>query len=117
MKPGSTAARLRIYISNTDKAGHTPLYEAIVYSAHKQGIAGATVLRGIMGYGASSEIHSNKVWELTEKMPLIIEIVDEPSKIDDFYASVLPLIEKSGKGHMVTTEEVTILKHMAGAKL
>jgi hypothetical protein len=116
METLSTATRLRIYISSTDKAGHTPLYELIVHAAHKQGLAGATVLKGIMGYGASSEIHSNKVWEITEKMPLIIEIVDEPARISDFYSSVEPLFENSGKGHMITSEEVEILRHKAGTK-
>jgi PII-like signaling protein len=116
MNTGDKATRLRIYISSTDKSGHTPLYELIVYSARKNGLAGATVFRGIMGYGASSEIHSNKVWEITEKMPLVIEIIDEPAKVQAFYLSVSPLFDASGKGHMVTSEEITVMRHKAGLK-
>ena len=80
MNPDEKAKRLRIYISSTDKFKHTPLYEVIVYAARRNGIIGATVLKGIMGYGASSEIYSNKLWELTEKLPLIVEIIDDPQK-------------------------------------
>ena len=116
MKTGDIARRLRIYISSTDKEGHMPLYELIVYTAHKQGIAGATVLKGIMGYGASSEIYSNKVWELTTKMPLVIEIVDDPALVDALYESIEPFLDKSGKGHLVTSEDIMIRKHKAGIK-
>ena len=77
MKSDYKAKRLRIYISSTDKFKHSPLYEVIVYSAKRCGIAGATVIKGIMGYGASSEIYSSKLWEISEKLPLIVEIIDE----------------------------------------
>jgi PII-like signaling protein len=114
METGTKAKRLRIYISSTDKYERTPLYELVVFSARKEGVAGATVLKGIMGYGASSEIYSNKVWELTEKVPLVIEIVDEPEKIDSFFEKISPYFEKSGKGHIITIEETTVMIHRAG---
>ena len=98
MKPDDKAKRLRIYISSTDKYEHSPLYEVIVYSARKHGLRGATVLKGIMGYGASSEIYSNKLWEITEKIPLVVEIIDEPQKIDSFLRiHKTTYLKKSGK--------------------
>jgi PII-like signaling protein len=114
METGTKAKRMKIYISSTDKYERTPLYELVVFNARKTGLAGATVMKGIMGYGSSSEIYSNKVWELTEKVPLVIEIVDEPGKIDSFFETIRPYFEKSGKGHIITMEETTVLMHKAG---
>ena len=116
MKSDYKAKRLRIYISSTDKYEHSPLYEAIVLAARKQGITGATVLKGIMGFGASSEIHSNKLWEITEKIPLVVEIIDDSHKIDSFFKSIRPLFEKIGKGHIITVDETTVLMHKTGNK-
>ena len=87
MNPDDKAKRLRIYISSTDKFKHSPLYEVIVFAAKRYGIAGATVLKGIMSFGVSSEVYSNKLWEISEKVPLIVEIIDEPGKIDSFFES------------------------------
>jgi PII-like signaling protein len=106
MNPGNKAKRLRIYISSTDKFKHTPLYEVIVFAARRYGITGATVLRGIMGFGASSEIYSNKLWE----------IIDEPHKIDTFFESIKPYFDKIGKGHIITVDETTVLMHKTGIK-
>ncbi len=114
MKPGDKAKRLRVYLSSTDKTGHTPLYEKIIFSAKEKGLAGATVIKGVMGYGASSEIFSNKIWEISEKVPLIVEIIDIPEKIDSFYSVIKKLLEDSGKGHIVTIDDTTILNHIAG---
>lgn len=114
MNPGEKAKRMRIYISSTDKLRHTPLYEEIVFAARRSGLAGATVLKGIMGYGASSKIYSNKAWELTEKVPLIIEIIDIPEKIDSFYEIIKSFLEDAGKGRIITVEETGILMHQPG---
>ncbi|HNW57574.1 MAG TPA: DUF190 domain-containing protein [Bacteroidales bacterium] len=116
MNPGDKAKRLRIYISSTDKFKHSPLYEVIVYAAREHGIAGATVLKGIMGFGSSSEIYTNKLWEVSEKVPLIVEFIDEPDKINDFFELIRPLCEEAGKGHIITMEETTILLHKKGTK-
>ena len=116
MKPYDKAKRLRIYISSTDKYEHSPLYEVLVFSARKHGLTGATVLKGIMGYGASSEIYSSKLWEISEKVPLVVEIIDEPDKIDTFFESINPLFEKIGKGHIITVDETTVLRHKPGNK-
>ena len=116
MKPDDKVKRLRIYISSTDKHEHSPLYEVIVYAARRHGLSGATVLKGIMGYGASSEIYSNKLWEITEKIPLVVEIIDEPQKIDSFFESIKPLFENIGKGHIITVDETTVIMYKAGSK-
>jgi hypothetical protein len=116
MKPGDKAKRLRIYISSTDKYEHRSLYEVIVYSARKQGIAGATVLRGIMGYGSSSEVYTSKLWEITEKVPLIVEIIDESDKIDSFLKNNKSFFENIGKGHIITMDDTTIIMHKKGKK-
>ena len=114
MKPYDKVKRLRIYISSTDKFKHSPLYEVIVYAAKRNGIKGATVLRGIMGYGASSEIYTNKLWEISEKVPLIVEIIDESHKIDSFFESIRPFFDKIGKGHIITLDETTVIMHKTG---
>ena len=116
MKADYKAKRLRIYISSTDKFKHSPLYEVIVFAAKRCGIAGATVIKGVMGYGASSEIYSNKLWEISEKLPLIVEIIDESHKIDLFFESIKPYFEKIGKGHIITVDETTVIMHEAGRR-
>jgi uncharacterized protein len=116
MNPDDKAKRLRIYISSTDKFKHSPLYEVIVYAARRYGIAGATVFKGIMGFGASSEIYSNKLWEISEKLPLVVEIIDEAPKIDSFLESITPFFEKIGKGHIITLEETKVIMHKTGNK-
>ncbi|MGC8825107.1 MAG: DUF190 domain-containing protein [Bacteroidales bacterium] len=110
----SKAKILRIYLSSTDKFKHLPLYEVIVFAARRYNIKGCTVLRGIMGYGISSKISSLKFWEFTEKIPVVIEIVDEASKIEDFVARTKPYYEKIKYGCLITLEEVTILLHKEG---
>jgi len=114
MKPGDKAKRLRIYISSTDKLDHRPLYELIVYTAREQGIAGATVLKGIMGYGSSSVVYTNKLWEITEKIPLVVEIIDESHKIDAFINNNKSFFESIGKGHIITEDDTTIIMHRSG---
>jgi PII-like signaling protein len=116
MKPDEKAQRLRIYISSTDKFEHSPLYEVIVYAARSFGLTGATVLKGIMGYGASSKIYTDKLWEISEKMPLVIEIIDESHKLEPFLDHIKPYFEKAGKGHLITLDETTILMHKTGNK-
>jgi uncharacterized protein len=118
MIPSSSyeAKRLRIYISSTDKFRHSPLYEVIVYAARRYGLKGATVFKGAMGYGSSSEIHSNKLWELTEKLPVVVEIIDEPQKIDRFFEIIKPYFEKIRKGCMISSENTTVIMHRTGTK-
>lgn len=110
------AKLLRIFISNTDKLKRVPLYEAIVYAAKRYGVAGATVVRGIMGYGSSSIIHSLKLWEVTEKIPLVIEIIDESEKVEKFIERILPWFDKLRYGCMITVEKANIVLYKQGIK-
>lgn len=91
-------------------------YEHIVYLAKEKGIAGVTVYRGIMGYGLSSPIHTSRFWDLTEKLPVIIEMVDETQKIEQFFNVIRPDIEKMPKGCLVTLEQVKIMLNKPGTK-
>ena len=101
-------------MSNTDKYNHQALYEVIVYSAHKQGLAGATVLKGILSFGSSSIIHSLKLWESSEKLPVVIEIIDEAEKIESFFESIKPYFENSDKGFLATIEKVNVVYYKTG---
>ncbi len=109
------AKLLRIFIGETDTVSHRPLYEAIVLEAKKSGLAGATVLRGMMGFGANSVIHSFKFFELSSDMPLIIEIVDTEDKIRDFTPLVEALFEKAKCGGLITVEKAEVIRYRAGA--
>ncbi len=100
---------LRIFVGEIDKIGHTLLYEAIVQAARKEGIAGATVLRGIMSYGASTRIHTAKWIEISEDLPIIIEIVDTAEKIDHFLPAVQSLFDQCGRGGLITIERINVL--------
>ena len=105
MKLPTDAELLRIFIGESDKHHGRSLYEAIVQLAREKGLAGATVLRGIMGFGASSRVHSAKVLRLSEDLPIVVEIVDEPEKI----AALLPEIEAMIDEGLVTLEKVRVI--------
>ncbi|MFW5644789.1 MAG: DUF190 domain-containing protein [Bacteroidota bacterium] len=99
---------LKIYASSTDKIGQKLLYEYIVELAKDKGISGVTVYRGIMGYGLSSSISSSKFWELTEKLPIVIELIDSTKKIKAFYAYIQKDLEEIPKGCLVTMEKISV---------
>lgn len=99
---------LKIYASSTDKIGSKLLYEHIVNLAKNKGISGVTVYRGIMGYGQSSKINSSRFWELTEKLPVMIEIIDKTEILEKFYTSVESDLLAMPKGCLVTIESTTI---------
>lgn len=100
---------LRIFIGELDKSGNTPLYEALVLAAKKSGIAGATVLRGILSYGASSRIHSEKLLDLSFDLPVVVEIVDHEDKIEKFLEVANGLIEDAGCGALITIEKAEVI--------
>jgi len=100
---------LRIFTGEIDKIGHTPLYEAIVKAARAQGIAGATVLRGILSYGASTRLHTARLIDISEDLPIVIEIVDMEEKIDAFIVTVSQLFDECGRGGLITTEKVNVI--------
>ena len=103
------ALLLRIFIGEDDKFGGSPLYEVIVLRAREMHLAGATVLRGPMGFGASSRLHSAKILRLSEDLPLVIEIVDSEEKIDDF----LPVLDRMMSSGLITLEKVQVLHYGA----
>ncbi|MBU2488348.1 MAG: DUF190 domain-containing protein [Proteobacteria bacterium] len=98
---------LRIFIGESDRAGRKPLYEAIVEAARARGLAGATVLRGILGFGANSRIHTSKVLRLSEDLPVVVEIVDAVEKIEAF----LPELDRMIAEGMVTLEKVRVITY------
>ncbi len=114
MENHSLVVLLRIFISSTDKEGSAVLYEDIVFKAKKAGLAGATVLKGVLGFGASSVIHSYKFWEVSEKIPILIQIVDEEKKVMDFFESIRPTLESMRYGCLVTTQQVNVLLYKSG---
>lgn len=108
---------LKIYTSSTDKIGHKLLYEHMIHFARENGMCGVTVYRGIMGYGKSSKhIHSSKFWEITEKVPVVIEMIDSSEKIEAFYSKIEAELNNTTKGYLVTIEPVKIVLHKTGQK-
>ena len=110
----STHSILKIHASSTDRIGSRLMYQHIVELARERGISGATVYRGIMGYGASSKISSSRFWELTEKLPIVIELADETRKLEEFYKVIEEELIGMTKGVMVTLEPASILLHKKG---
>ena len=108
----SEASLLRVFIGESDKVKGRPLYEVIVEEARKRGLAGATVLRGFLGFGANSRIHTSKVLRLSEDLPVVIEIVDAEDKIKAF----LPELDKMIVEGLVTLEKVRILAYRHNSK-
>jgi uncharacterized protein len=106
---------LKIYASSTDRAGDNLLYETVVKMARDAGISGCTVYRGIMGYGTSSHITMSKFWEITEKLPVIIEIVDTTEKIDQFFTILEPVLHSMPKGCLAIKLPVAIMLKKKGA--
>lgn len=98
---------LRIFVGESDRHGHHPLYEAIVLKAREKGLAGATVLRGVMGFGKHSILHTAKILRLSEDLPMVIEIVDSAEKINEF----LPVLDEMIKDGLVTLERVKVLHY------
>ena len=102
---------LRIFIGELDKWQKKPLYEALVFAAKEKGIAGATVLRGILSYGASSRIHTAKLLDLSFDLPIIVEIVDHEDKIEKFMETVNQMIEEAGCGALITIEKAEVIHY------
>ncbi len=113
MENDPNAKLLRIFIGESDKLGNQPLYEAIVLEARKSGLSGATVTRGVMGFGANSRIHSAKLFELSTDLPLVIEIVDTEEKISQFTPEVEHMFELSGSGGLITIEKAVVIRYKA----
>ena len=100
---------LRIFVGESDRHGHRPLYETIVLEAREAGLAGATVLRGVMGFGKHSVLHTAKILRLSEDLPMVVEIVDSLEKIEKF----LPLLDRMITDGMVTLEKIRVIQYRA----
>ena len=100
---------LRIFIGESDRHGHQPLYESLVLQAREAGLAGATVLRGVMGFGKHSVLHTAKILRLSEDLPMIIEIVDSLERIEKF----LPVLDALIKDGLVTIEKIRVIHYRA----
>ena len=108
------ARLLRIFLGESDKYHQRPLYEAIVFEAKKQSLSGATVTRGIMGFGANSKIHSAKLLDISSDLPVIIEIVDTLDKINLFAKTVEQFFEDSKSGGLITIEKAEVIRYQSG---
>lgn len=98
---------LRIFLGESDRAGHQPLYEAIVLKARELHLSGATVLRGPMGFGHSSRLHTAKILRLSEDLPIVVEIVDSEANINAF----LPVLDEMMGSGLITLEKVKVLRY------
>ena len=104
------AVLLRIYVGESDRWQHRPLYEAIVLKARELHLAGATVLRGPMGFGAASRIHTAKILRLSMDLPMVIEIVDTEEKVK----TMLPFLDEMMGGGLVTLEKIKVIHYREG---
>ena len=109
----SKASLIRIFISESDQFGDQPLYEAIVLKAREMGLAGATVLRGAMGYGRSSRLHTAKILRLSEDLLVVVEIVDSEPVIRRFVSAIEPMTAAIA---LVTIEDITVVGDARSAK-
>lgn len=116
MQIQNNAKLLRIFIGDSDKISAVPVYEKIVIEAKKAGLAGATVFKGVMGFGGSSRIHTTKILRLSEDLPLIIEIVDEIEKIENFIPLLNEIFVDANCGGLITIERVEVIKYTANKK-
>jgi PII-like signaling protein len=116
MTENNSSLLLRIFVGEYDKLNHEPLYEQIVYKAKKQGLAGATVIKGIMSFGATSRIHKSKLLAISEDLPIIIEIVDEKPKIERFMEQLDEIFDEANGGGLITCEKVNVTFYGAAKK-
>ena len=96
---------LRVIVGESDRFGHHPLYESIVLKAREQGLAGATVTRGVMGFGKNSVLHTAKILRLSEDLPMVVEIVDTQEKIEKF----LPVLNEMATEGLITLEKLKVI--------
>ncbi len=107
MKVEGEGLLLRIFIGESDRYGGEPLADAIVRKARESGLAGATVLRGTIGFGANSRIHTTRILRLSEDLPVIVELVDMPERIE----AILPALDQMVEEGMITLEKVRIIAY------
>ena len=111
MKIKGNAKLLRIFVGESDKIGHAPLYEVIVKEARERHLAGATAWRGVLGFGPSARMRTSKLLDLSSDLPMVIEIVDEEKKIDELIPVLNALFEKADSGGLSTIENVEVIRY------
>ena len=111
MKLSGEGILLRIFVGEMDRYEGKPLYEQIVLKARELNLAGATVLRGMMGFGASSKLHTAKILRLSEDLPVVVEIVDKEENIN----KLLPFLDEVVKEGLITMEKVRVIKYTSGS--
>ncbi len=114
MKLEGEGKLLRIFIGEADKVNHKPLYEVLVLKAREIGMAGATVIRGVEGFGAASRIHTAKILRLSEDLPIIVELVDTEEKINRYVTIAGELIDQAGSGALITEERAHVIHYSHG---
>jgi len=107
---------LKIYVGDNDKVKGNHLSEEIVFAARKAGMAGATVFKGVMSFGASHSIRTMKIFALSSDLPVLIEIIDEIEKLDQFAIKVNELMEHSKRGGLITFQELDVVRYERGEK-
>jgi PII-like signaling protein len=112
MEINGNAKLLRLIVGESDKVGHTPLYEVIIKTARDRHLAGATAWRGILGFGRTARMRTTKLLDLSSDLPMVIEIVDEEKKIDDFIPTLYELFEKADSGGLITMEKVEVIRYV-----
>jgi len=112
MEISGQAVLLRIFIGESDKIGHLPLYETIVKEARDAGLAGATVLKGVLGYGATARIRTTKILDLSADLSMVIEIVEEEGKIKAFQHTLSALMDSANCGGLVTLENIRVIHYL-----
>jgi PII-like signaling protein len=108
------ASLLRVFIGESDKHGHKSLHDVIVEAAREQGLAGATVLRAIGGYGLSARMRSTRILDLSSDLPIVIEIIDEEAKIKAFLDRLNTLLEEAKSGGLITLEKAHVIRYLHG---
>lgn len=116
MKTSEKNGILKIYVGESDKINGRLLFEEIVFEARNAGMSGATVLRGIMSFGASHSIHTMKIFALSSDLPVVIEIVDTIEKLDDFTLKANKILNSSKKGGLITFQELSVVRYEKGEK-
>lgn len=116
MEISGQAVLLRVFVGESDKFGHLPLYEVIVRRARDADLAGATVLKGVLGFGASERIRTQKILDLSSDLPMVVEIVDEEEKITAFQNTLSELFHRARCGALVTLENIRIVHYLPGNK-
>ncbi|MEN8115398.1 MAG: DUF190 domain-containing protein [Bacteroidota bacterium] len=116
METSEKTGMLKIYVGESDKIHGRILFEEIVFEARNAGIAGATVYKGIMSYGASHSIHTMKIFALSSDLPVVIEIIDNIEKLDEFAKKVNEIMEHSQRGGLVTFQELNVIRYEKGEK-